>query len=496
MQPAFVEGILEKLMLKKLIYLLGVTLAFCCAAPAQGSSDARLQKAYRFQQGGWTYVHLEGSPSEIGFQHGYLLAPEIADALAAIQMFDTHSTQRDWEFFRTTARQMLWPHIDVEYQQELQGIADGAKAHGVNLDVYDIVALNAFEEVPDYYVPWLNKQTTNKQTTNKQQNSAKAPKLAAPGNCSAFIATGSMTKDHQIVIAHNNWTSYLVGERWVVIFDIQPEHGNRILMDGLPGVITSDDDFGVNSAGVMITETTITQFEGWDPNGKPEFMRSRKALQYANSIDDYVRIIKEGNNGGYANDWLIGDRKTGEIAYLELGLKNTPLWRTKDGYFVSSNFARDPKVIHEETTFDPNDTSSSPNARHVRWEEVIKRAKGKVDVAMAEQFLSDHFDSFEKKEQANERALCGHVDASSRGVKEWGWDAYNPGGAVQGKAMDSAMAAKMSFVARAGHPCGADFPAADFLDHHPEFAWQKPLLRDMKAGPWTVFAAGQKKGSE
>ena len=50
-----------------------------------------------------------------------------------------------------------------------------------------------------------------------------------------------------------------------MIFDIQPEHGNRILMDGFPGVITSDDDFGVNSAGMMITETTITQFEGWDP---------------------------------------------------------------------------------------------------------------------------------------------------------------------------------------------------------------------------------------
>jgi hypothetical protein len=223
-------------------------------------------------------------------------------------------------------------------------------------------------------------------------------------------------------------------------------------------------------------------------------MRSRKALQYASSIDDYVRIIKEGNNGGYANDWLIGDRKTGEIGYLELGLRNTPLWRTKDGYFVSSNFARDPKVLKEETTFDTNDLSSSPNARHARWEEVMKQAKGKVDVTMAEQFLSDHVDSFEKKEQPDERALCGHVDASPRGVKEWGWDAYNPGGAVQGKAMDSAMAAKMSFVARAGHPCGADFTAADFLEHHPEFAWQKPLLRDMKAGPWTVFTAGQKEG--
>ena len=472
------------------VILLLVLISLCAAlASAADSSDPRLQKAYRFQDGGWTYVHLEGSPADIGFQHGYLLAPEIADAFAAIKLFDTHQTQRPWEFFRTTARQMLWPHIDAEYQQELQGIADGLEAHGVNLDVYDIVALNAFEEVPDYYLPWLEKQSANKSTHKKSAH----PKLTAPGNCSAFIATGSMTKDHQIVIAHNNWTSYLAGERWVVIFDIQPEHGYRILMDGFPGVITSDDDFGINSAGIMITETTITQFEGWDPNGKPEFMRSRKALQYANSIDDYVSIIKEGNNGGYANDWLIGDRKTGEIAYLELGLKNTPLWRTKDGYFVSSNFARDPKVIKEETTFDPNNATSSPNARHIRWEELMQESKGKIDVGMAEQFLSDHFDSYEKKEHADERALCGHVDASPRGVKEWDWNAYNPGGAVQGKAADSSMAANMSFVARAGHPCGEDFLADKFLEHHPEYSWQKPMLHDMKAGPWTTFTSGQKQ---
>ncbi len=486
---SFRSGLFFARLVLALFLVSSVCLAEAPPAAKASPTDARLAKAYRFQKGGWTYVHLQGSPSEIGFQHGYLLAPEIADGFAAVKMFDTRETQRDWEFFRTTAREMLWPHIDSEYQQELQGIADGVKAHGVDLDVYDIVALNAFEEVPDYYVPWLN----------KQQKVAGAPKLKAPGNCSAFIATGSMTKDHQIVIAHNNWTSYLAGERWVIVFDIEPEHGNRILMDGFPGVITSDDDFGVNSAGIMITETTISQFEGWDPDGKPEFMRSRKALQYANSIDDYVRIIKEGNNGGYANDWLIGDRKTGEIGYLELGLKNTPLWRTKDGYFVSSNFARDPQLIHEEASaYDPNDRSSSMNARHVRWEELMQQSKGKIDVGMAERFLSDHVDSFDKtaasteKPAGNERSLCGHVDNSPRGVKEWGWDPYNPGGAVQGKATDSAMTAKMSFVARAGHPCGEDFLAEPFLEHHPEFAWQKPLLHDMKAGPWTVFTAGEK----
>ena len=462
------------------------SLLFSYAAfAADKSNDPRLAKAYRFERGGWVYVHLEGSPADVGYQHGYLLTPEIEDALKSVQLTDTRSTQRNWDFFRKTAREVLWPHIEDEYRQELQGIADGLKAHASHIDLYDVVALNAFEEVPDYYVPWLN----------KKQAVLYAPKLFAPGNCSAFIATGSYTKDGKIVIAHNNWTSYLHGERWVVMFDIVPQHGNRMLMDGFPGVITSDDDFGVNSSGLMVTETTITQFKGFDPNGIPEFVRSRKALQYANSIDDYVRIIEQDNNGGYANDWLIGDRKTNEIAYLELGLKHTPLWRSKDGYFISSNFARDPEVIKDETDFDPNNGSTSPNARHVRWEELMKENKGKIDVAMAEEFLSDHYDAYEKKHDADERTLCGHGDMTSRPIDIWGWAPYYPGGAVQGKATDSEMAAKMELVARAGHPCGDDFHAAEFLSKHPEYAWQAPLLRDMKAGPWTEFKSSDQVGS-
>ena len=460
-------------------------LAMCplpIVSSANPQTDARLKKAYRFEQGGWTYVHLEGSPADIGFQHGYLLAREIQDAFQAIQLQMTHDAKRDWQFYRRASREMLWPHIDSEYQQELQGIVDGLKAQGVNLDVDDLVSFNAFEELPSYYVPWLN----------KKEKTANAPHPVPPGNCSAFIATGRMTKAHQIVLAHNNWTSYLAGSRWVAIFDIAPRGGNRILMDGFPGVITSDDDFGINSAGIMISETTITQFEGWDPNGKPEFVRSRKALQYAKSIDDYVRILKEGNNGGYANDWLIGDRKTGEIAYLELGLKNTPLWRTHDGYFVSSNFARDERVLAEETRFDSHDLSSSPNARRVRWEQLMNENKGKIDVVMAQQFLADHFDSFEKKQQANERTLCGHVDVVGKGIPEWDWNPYYPGGAVQGKVTDSEMTANMSLWARAGHPCGQDFVAKDFLELHPEYEWERSVLRDMRAGPWTTFSAAQK----
>ncbi len=445
-------------------------------------ADPRLKPAYRFEKAGWIYVHLQGSPREIGFQHGYLLAPEIADGFAVVKLQDTHNTRRDWEFFRQAAHEMLWPKIDEEYKEELGGIAEGLKARGVSMDIDDVVALNAFEELADYYVPWYN----------ERHKVAGAPRLLSPGNCSAFVATGSYTRDHKIVIAHNNWTGYLDGERWRIIFDIAPQHGYRILMDGYPGVITSDDDFGVNSSGIMVTETTISQFHGWDPDGKPEFMRSRKALQYAASLDDYVRIMLDGNNGGYANDWLLGDNKTGEIAQFELGLKAHQVWRTRDGYFVGSNFARDPQVLAKDTTFDINDLDSSPNARRVRWEDLMQQSKGKIDVKMAENFVADHYDSYQKKDDPDERTLCGHGDLSPRGLTVWGWEPYCPSGAVQGKAMDAALAKAMSFYAHAGHPCGRDFLAAPFLESHPEFAWQAPLLRDMKAGPWTLFKAGQR----
>jgi len=457
-----------------------------CPLPASVNppeADARLTGAYRFEKGGWIYVHLEGSPERIGFQHGYLLAHEIEDNFQTVKLEDTHLTKRDWEFFRRAAREMLWPKIYPEYQQELEGIAEGLQARGVSMDLDDVVALNAKEELPGYYCPWYD----------ARHKVAGAPHLSSPGNCSAFVATGSYTRDHKIVIAHNNWTSYLDGERWRIIFDIVPEHGARILMDGYPGGITSDDDFGVNANGIMITETTITQFEGWDPKGKAEFVRARKALEYANSIDDYVRIMLDGNNGGYANDWLLADNKTGEIAQFELGLKAYQVWRTKDGVFTGSNWARDPKVLKEDTTFDPNNAETSPNARRARWDQLVESSKGQIDVEKGEQFLSDHYDAWQKKEDPDERTLCGHTDASPRGVNVWEWEAYYPGGAVQGKVMDSAMAAAMSFVARAGHPCGDDFLAAPFLRAHPEYSWQAPLLRDMKAGPWTVFKAGEKQ---
>ena len=459
--------------------------AFAASKQSRGQGDAaRLKPAYRFER---EQVDL-CPPGGLARRHRLSARlSAVARNRRRLQRRQVHGhpphQARLGVLSARLPKTVLWPKIDPEYQQELQGIADGLKAHGVAMDVWDVVALNAMEEVPDYYVPWLD----------RQQKRADAPKLTAPGNCSAFVATGSMTKDHRPVIAHSNWTNFPVGSRWTIVFDIVPTHGYRIIQDGFPGIIVSDDDFGINSAGLMVTETTITGFSLFDPNGKPEFVRARKALQYASSIDEYVKIMLDGNNGGYANDWLLADNKTGEVARFELGLKVHRVWRTKDGYFVGSNFPSDPELIKTETDFNPTNMASSMNARHVRWDQLMDQYKGQIDVAHGAEVPRRPLGQLrEERRPRRAHAVRARAELSARraGVGRSALPSWWRGD-FAGRRQHHGQEHELR-CARAGYPCGADFLAEPFLKEHPEFDWEKPVLQDMKGNPWAEFKAGEK----
>jgi len=71
-------------------------------------ADPRLGKAYRSaDRGGWIQVHLAGKPGEIGYQHGYLLAPEIAANFKAVSTEMVHEERHPWEYFRKAAQDVL-----------------------------------------------------------------------------------------------------------------------------------------------------------------------------------------------------------------------------------------------------------------------------------------------------------------------------------------------------------------------------------------------------
>ena len=144
-------------------------------------------------------------------------------------------------------------------------------------------------------------------------------------HCSAFIATGPATSDGRIVFGHITMSGLSSGPFVNVWLDVQPKSGHRFVMQGFPGAVWSSQDYYINDAGIVLCETTINQTP-LDPTGHSLVSRARKQFNTA-SIDAVVKALSEKNNGLYANEWLIGDVKTNEIAMLDLGTKATRLWR-------------------------------------------------------------------------------------------------------------------------------------------------------------------------
>ena len=376
-------------------------------------SSERCKNGYRYNTHGWIYVHIEGEPYERGFQHGYLLADEIIDMIE--RWNEVFPQKLSWKIQRMDAFRLFWHRYPKEYKEEIKGIADGVTYRGGNIygskiDYKDILALNEMYEL-------LSRFRTYSVSPLKLRNKwwrtrisiisnflKSSPEESHMGKCSAFLATGDFTKDGGIIAAHSTWgnrvsdkywwQNYIAG-RWNVLLDIQPVKGNRILMSSSPGLIWSDEDFYQNDAGMIIMETTLHPPGPWSRLGDPIVVRARKAIQYSDNIDEIVSFFLKRNNGLMANDWLIGDIKTGEIASLELALRHHSLTRTKNGVIWSCNNAKDNKVRWELNSFTGLsilgriwNRNFIPSPRDLKFEELFEEYKGRIDADIAKLIMS------------------------------------------------------------------------------------------------------------
>lgn len=470
-------------MMKHFVAILSIVLLIPLAAPGGQpdtlSAEQRtlLSGSYRAEKGGWIFIHLEGNPRRRGFQHGFHLAQEIDGAIRTRAAVWKHQTALEWFWLVEKAAEMFTPKVDPELLSELDGMAEGMKSANYFVTRDELVALNGYFELAWYWWPTVKDSISPNSADPKKQS------------CSSFIATGSMTSDGKIVLGHNSMVGFPESDCNIVL-DIAPDSGHKIIMQTFTGWIHSGTDFFVTDAGLVGSETTIGGFFPFDTSGVPEFSRMRKATQYAGSIDEWCGMMKNGNNGGYANAWLLGDINTNEIARFELGLKCVGFEKKKDGFFTGSNIAEDLRLLRFETRSDETNIKYSSVARRVRWNQLMDQHAGKINLETAKAFESDHYDSYLGVNNPSSRTLCGHDNLDPRYSS--GGTPYEAGGSIDGKVLDAAMAREMSFCGRWGSPCGAPFDSKKYLEAHPQFGWMRGLLRDRPAQPWVTFRSGER----
>jgi hypothetical protein len=353
----------------------------------------RYGPAYKYPQHGWLVVHIEGEPYERGVQHGRLLAEEIVDHQKTLAAFrSAKDPVAAWRDMRLLTDSLLLRGYKQEYLEEMQGIADGASSVGARigdrrLDVVDIAAINSFIEI-EMLAKAVEVTPTGLEGKRFDPPPVAVPEAPEEDHCSAFAANGAAVGGKGLVFGHITMFALPVVRHYNVWLDVVPAKGHRVVMQGYAGAIQSGLDYYLNSAGILITETTIAQTT-FNPRGTSVVSRIREAAQYADSIDKAVELLKEANNGLYTNEWILADVKTGETAMFELGTSKTKLWRSgrnewpadTTGFYWGCNNAKDP-ALRLETLAATNDRPANvlyfPKDRDQAWLRLYDKHKGRI----------------------------------------------------------------------------------------------------------------------
>jgi hypothetical protein len=355
------------------------------------STVTRYESAYRFPQAGWIALHIEGEPYERGVQHGRLLASEIAAYLRCFALtLDHEAPYKHWRHVRTLVDALFLRKFEPEFLQEMKGIADGASAMGVKfddraIDVIDIAAINCWTEIESLAAANAATPTGLEGMQRKHADVKLPPRFE---RCSAFAATGPATADGKIVFGHATFTDLYPANFCNVWLDVKPAKGRRFVMCCFPGGIQSGMDYYLNDAGILISETTLAQ-TSFHINGMTCASRIRKAIQYADTIDQAVDFLTRDSNGLYTNEWLLADINTNEIAMLQLGTHKHKLWRSSKnewfgdtpGFYWSCNTHKDIEVCLETIPSAkalPSKVVFRPSDRDQTWVKLYEKQRGKI----------------------------------------------------------------------------------------------------------------------
>jgi hypothetical protein len=240
--------------------------------PADGDwAEGRGRLAVR---GGWRFLHLEGSPREMGLQHGRLLRPVVQ------RIFEEYIGMIRW--FRALSRaellrrgRRLEPHIPAAYLDEMRGLADGAA-----MAYDDILIAHTFLE-----------------SVQAVQCSCFAAYEAATRGDPEQRRTGG-----ELIFGRNlDFVSMGIAQRCGLIIFCKPDRGIPFLSIAWPGwcgAITA-----VNLAGLCIGPLNVHRISA-NLEGTPYVISFRQMAQEAATCDEAVALLR-ATRRTYSNNILL-----------------------------------------------------------------------------------------------------------------------------------------------------------------------------------------------
>jgi hypothetical protein len=376
-------------------------------------------------------LKIKGSPYEMGYQHGFLLAEKIKLmvertllATAAYVAAQTGENLKTAEDLMLLGQEAAEPFLPQEFMDEMRGIADGANDSGrTEITLKQLLLWNTnYDQWCIYCHPhyWQADGNAQKKSLNRI--------MTGSGGCSSFSAWDEWAGgDGKLIFCkdEDNFNMpFQLENRMMVIAD--PDEGYSHMFMTYPGMIGLDGGF--SDAGLeMMTQLNSMKDETMEGCGIGVF--TRLLLTHASTLDDAINIFRTHPRcTGIA--YHVASAKEKKAAIIETSSKmvcvrypmqNTkaiwqsnhsncyPGWMDYSGYNMVADQApvnelKDISTIEnwQNGLKDPYNFYVQAPSRFERYRQLIHDYYGNITPENAIKIMSDRFDPYTNMERARE----------------------------------------------------------------------------------------------
>jgi len=244
-------------------------------------------------------LHLQGTPYEMGFQHGRLIKDDIQDCI-----YQTLGMARSYTGFEAMEEvyDLMEPYIPLEDKEEMRGLAHGA-------DI-PLKVIHWFHAIPEF---------------SEYGRKKKFKRGFKPTTCSNVAAFGKAVPGGELLqLRVLDWNRGLGVQKWPVILVHQPDKGNASVTFSFAGFIGCVS--GMNDQHMAFGEMGYGDPPGETLEGIPFVFLFRKMMREVDTLDSAIQIMQNARRTcSYV--YLISDVKSqDQKALLFVSDKNRLLY--------------------------------------------------------------------------------------------------------------------------------------------------------------------------
>lgn len=316
----------------------------------------------------------QGTPYEMGYQHGQLLHEEIA-AIGPNIIKAAAFAGKGLALGRLASKRTYPTLIE-----ECQGLVDATQDLGITMDVCMVVAYaDVFQEILGYTLP---------------------QELFWDG-CNQFVATGNATVDGRLyhgssVDNDKKPVPYVINNP--VVFVRQPNDGLPHVFVGYPGAIWPNS--GMNVAGITLGLDTAhpNSPEELALQGRSNVQIMAKILKTATSFDQ-ARNLMETQPRVRANLIMITDGKSQQAGVFEFTGKSLAVRELQDNgvLYVTNHFVLEEMYEKQPLPIDPSSESRFERFKQLLEPDQATSYYGQIDPQIMAKILRDRVDPYTQK---------------------------------------------------------------------------------------------------